>query len=382
MSSSMLFRHAELHTGEMGGVVSDGALRVEEGTITHVGSTTESASWPAAKTIIDCGGAPLVPGYIDIHHHGGGGAAYDDGVDATQVALAEHRAHGTARSVLSFVTDDLGLMAEKIRAAARLVHEDPRVLGLHPEGPFLHPSHKGAHPEHLLTDPTSANMQVLVDAACGTLVQVTLAPEKAGGMESIALLRQEGVAAAVGHTSADYDTTKAAIAAGATILTHAFNGMTGIHHRAPGPVIAALQDERMWIEVINDTIHVHPAVVNSLFEQAAERIVLVTDAMSATCNPDGHYMLGTLEVEVERGIARLVDGGALAGSTLTMDHAVANAVRAVGVPLDVAVAAATSHPARAIGMGDRFGLLAPGYPADVLLLDEDTLLPREIFFCA
>ncbi|PRQ11853.1 N-acetylglucosamine-6-phosphate deacetylase [Corynebacterium sp. 13CS0277] len=380
MSASTLFRHATLLTGRAGEVRDQGALRTEGGIITHVGTTEEAAAWPAAERIVDCGGAPLVPGYIDIHHHGGGGAAYDDGVEAARVALRQHRAHGTARSVLSFVTDDLDVMVKRIRAAADLVEEDPRVLGLHPEGPFLHPSHKGAHPEHLLRDPLPEATGRLLEAARGTLVQMTLAPERAGGQDTIALLRQAGVAAAVGHTSADYDTARAAFDAGATILTHAFNGMNGIHHRAPGPVIAALGDERVWLEVINDTIHVHPAVVRSLFEQAPERIVLVTDAMSATCHPDGHYMLGTLEVDVADGVARLSDGGALAGSTLTMDRAVANAVRAVGVPLDVAVAAATSHPARAIGVEDRFGLLAPGYPADVLLLDEDTLLPREIYF--
>ncbi|APT85612.1 N-acetylglucosamine-6-phosphate deacetylase [Corynebacterium aquilae] len=377
---STTYTGATIVTGEIGGLINAGCLRTEDGRITHVGTSDDAANWPASDTTIDLAGKPLVPGYIDIHHHGGGGAAYDDGLEATAIALAQHRKHGTARSVLSFVTAELDDILDNIRNAATLVKSDSRVLGLHPEGPFLHPSHKGAHPEALLRDPLPEATQKMLDAADGTLVQVTLAPEREGGIESVKLLAEHGVCAAVGHTSADYDTTRAAIDAGATILTHAFNGMNGIHHRAPGPVTAALRDERMWLEVINDTIHVHPAVVRSLFEEAPERVILVTDAMSATCNPDGHYMLGTLEVEVKDGVARLVEGHSLAGSTLTMDKAVANAITRVGVPVDVAVAAATSHPALAIGMEDQFGVLAPGYPADLLVLDPATFLPERIIF--
>ncbi|MCK7638262.1 N-acetylglucosamine-6-phosphate deacetylase [Corynebacterium sp. P7202] len=378
--STLIIHSATLYDGSIGGTTDDGALRIEDGTITHVGTTGDSRTWPSdGAEIIDAGGAPVVPGYIDVHHHGGGGVAFDDGPEATVRALAEHAAHGTTRAVLSYVTDSLDLMEKRIRDGAAIVRDNPRVIGLHPEGPFLDPGHKGAHPEHELKDPTDENVRRLLDAGEGTIVQMTIAPERNNGTEAVRMLVDNGVVAAVGHTDASYETAREAFDNGATQLTHAFNGMNGIHHRAPGPVVAALRDDRVWIEIINDGIHVHPQVVRSLFLEAPQRVVLVTDAMSATCNPDGDYMLGQLKVKVRDGIARLAEGGSLAGSTLTMDLAVANAVRKVGVPLDVAVAAATGHAARCIRMDDRFGRLAVGYPGDVLILDAETLLPTRIW---
>lgn len=332
-----------------------------------------------ADSVIDAKGAPVTPGYIDIHHHGGAGYAYDEGLAAAKKSLDAHYNHGTTRSLLSLVTGSVPAMTQRITDLSPLVDADPRVLGLHLEGPFLHPDFKGAHPEALLRDPETAAVAQLLHAADGRVRQVTLAPERQHAPEAIALLKAAGVHVAVGHTSADFEQANAAFAAGANILTHAFNGMRGIHHRAPGPVIAALRDESVWLEIINDGIHVHPAVVRSLFLEAPERVVLVTDAMAAACNPDGAYMLGELEVDVRDGVARLHHGGSLAGSTLTMDHAVARAVREVGVSLQLAVAAATSHPAQAIGLGEKFGRIAPGYPADLLILDPETLLPTTIF---
>ncbi|MEZ2122575.1 N-acetylglucosamine-6-phosphate deacetylase [Corynebacterium sp. CCM 9203] len=378
--SPLIIHSATIYDGTIGGTVADGALRIADGVITHVGTTAESHDWPSGGAeIIDAQGAPVVPGYIDVHHHGGGGVAYDDGPEATTTALAKHAAHGTTRAVLSYVTDSLDLMEQRIREGAEIVRTNPRVLGLHPEGPFLDPGHKGAHPLHELKDPTDDNVRRILDAGEGTIVQMTIAPERENGTEAVKLLVNNGVVAAVGHTNASYETAREAFDNGATQLTHAFNGMNGIHHRAPGPVIAALRDERVWVEVINDGIHVHPQVVRSLFLEAPERVVLVTDAMSATCNPDGDYMLGQLKVKVRDGVARLAEGDSLAGSTLTMDRAVANAVHEVGVPLDVAVAAATGHAARCIGVDTRYGRIAAGYPGDVLILNSESLLPTRIW---
>lgn len=331
-----------------------------------------------ADTTIDAKQAPVVPGYIDIHHHGGAGGAYDEGIAAARKSLDAHYAHGTTRSLLSLVTGSVPTMAQRITELNPLVDEDPRVLGLHLEGPFLHPDFKGAHPESLLRDPQPDALGTLIHAAAGRIRQVTLAPERAGADAAITWLTQRGIHVAIGHTSASFEQAHTAFTAGADILTHAFNGMQGIHHRAPGPVIAALRHPRVWLEIINDGIHVHPAVVRSLFLEAPERIVLVTDAMAAACNPDGDYMLGELAVSVEDGVARLKDGKSLAGSTLTMDQAVARAVHEAGMSLEIAVAAATSHPAAAIGLADQFGRIAPGYPADILILDPTNLMPHTI----
>lgn len=377
--SELALRTCTLYDGEIGGVHPTTTVVVRDGVIAEPLPDHDFDAESFTGEIIDAAGSPVVPGYIDIHCHGAGGVAYDEGVDAIPRILSEHGKHGTTRAVMSFVTAGVDDLEERIRAAAAVVRTNPRLLGIHPEGPFLHPEHKGAHPEHLLRDPDKASIQRLIDAAGGTLKQFTLAPEREGGIEAVRALVAAGVTASVGHTSTDFETAKEAFDAGARILTHAFNGMRGIHHRAPGPVIAALRDERVWLEVINDGIHVHPAVVKSLFTEAPERIILITDAMAATCNPDGDYMLGELEVTVEDGVARLTEGGSLAGSTLTMDQAVANAVTREDMSLDVAVAAATSHPARAIGEGEHYGRIAAGYPADILVLDSATFLPKQIF---
>ncbi len=369
--------NATLYRGDGSKPLSDATIIFNEAGIIFAGETREAPGVEESECI-DAFGAPVCPGYIDIHHHGAAGHAYDDGAEAAKAALAAHRLHGTTRSVLSLVTGDIDKVEQRIRDLVPLVKNDPLVLGLHPEGPCLHPDHKGAHPEHLLRDPEPTIVERLIEAGEGTVKQFTLAPERTGGLDSCALLAKRGVAAAVGHTSATFEQAQQAFVNGASILTHAFNGMKGIHHRAPGPVIAALRDKNVWIEVINDGIHVHPAVVRSLFLEAPERIVLVTDSMSAACNPDGEYMLGDLPVIVTDGKAMLKEGNSLAGSTLTMDYAVSNAVKNVGVPLEIAIAAATHQPAKAIGMGDQYGLLDPNYPADLLILDPSTLLPTTI----
>jgi N-acetylglucosamine-6-phosphate deacetylase len=312
-------------------------------------------------------GALLAPGFIDIHGHGGAGESYDDGPDAIRTARALHRAHGTTRAVISLVTAPLEVMERRASMVADLAATDADILGSHLEGPFLDPAHKGAHDETLLRAPDLAAVQRLLDAGRGTVRQVTLAPELPGGLDAIRLVVAAGAAAAVGHTGADFTSAHAAFEAGATILTHAFNAMPGLHHRHPGPVAAAASDPRVTLEVIADGVHLHPQVVPIAFAAAPGRIALVTDAMAAAGHADGRYELGSLGVDVTDGVARLAVGGAIAGSTLTQDAALRRAVEA-GVRLADAVAALTSTPARAIGRGDDLGSLAAGFTADAVLL--------------
>ena len=205
----------------------------------------------------------------------------------------------------------------------------------------------------------------------GTLRQVTLAPELPGGMDAIHALSAAGVAVAVGHTAADYDQALAAFDAGASILTHAFNAMPGLHHRAPGPVAAATRSPGVTLEIVNDGVHVHPEVVRMAFAAAPGRVALITDAMAAAGSADGDYRLGGLDVEVREGVARLAAGGSIAGSTLTLDDALRRAVLEVGIPVAEAVRAVTSTPAAAVGRGGDLGRLLPGYAADAVLLDAD-----------
>jgi N-acetylglucosamine-6-phosphate deacetylase len=190
-------------------------------------------------------------------------------------------------------------------------------------------------------------------------------------MDAVRAFSASGVAVAVGHTGADYDQALAAFDAGAGILTHAFNAMPGLHHRAPGPVAAAARTPGVTLEIVNDGVHVHPEVVRMAFASAPGRMALVTDAMAAAGSADGDYILGSLSVEVRDGVARLAGGGSIAGSTLTLDDALRRAVREVGIPVAEAVTALTATPAAAIGRGGDLGRLRPGYAADAVLLDAD-----------
>lgn len=320
-------------------------------------------------------GAYLAPGFIDIHGHGGGGFAFDDGPLAVAAARAMHRAHGTTRAVISLVTAPVADLVTRAAMVADLAATDETILGSHLEGPFLAVSHKGAHDPGLLRDPDARTLDALLNAGRGTVRQVTVAPELAGGLDAVRRIVASGAAAAVGHTAADLDTTRRAFDAGASVLTHAFNGMRGIHHRAPGPVVAALEDERVILELVADGVHLHPAVLRLAIDAAPGRIALITDAMAAAGAGGGRYTLGALEVVVSDGVARLARDGTIAGSTLTQDAAVRRVVRECGMPLAAAIAGVTVVPARAIGRDD-LGRLAPGYPADAVLLSADLEVQR------
>lgn len=351
-----------------GEVTDDAWVAFADGVVLRAGTGEE---WRALRAgdAIDAAGAYLTPGFVDIHGHGGGGGTYDHGLDAIAAARAVHLARGTTRAVLSLVTASIDDLAAQVGMIADLSERDATILGSHLEGPFLDPGHKGAHTESLLRAPDEAAVARLVEAGRGTVRQVTLAPELPGGLAATAQFVAAGVAVAVGHTNATEAEASAAFDAGATLLTHAFNAMPGIHHRAPGPVIAAMRDERVTLELIADGIHVHPDVIALAFAGAPGRIALITDAMGAAGEPDGAYELGGLAVTVTDGVARLDEGGAIAGSTLTQDAAL-RLVVAGGLPLADAVAALTSVPARAIGLAGRYGSLRPGAAADAVLLDD------------
>lgn len=321
-------------------------------------------------TVTDAASRRLTPGFIDLHCHGAGGASVEDGVDAIETVLAVHVAHGTTRSVLSLVTASVESLAARLETIGRAAASDPRVLGAHLEGPFLDHEFRGAHDPAQLRDADAASVERLLEAANGCLRQVTIAPEHPGARDAIARFTDAGVAAAVGHTGADFDTALAAFDAGASILTHAFNGMRGIHHRAPGPVVAAMHADHVTLEIINDGVHVHPDVVRLAFAGAPGRVALVTDAMAAAGAADGEYVLGSLQVIVAGGVARLLEGGSIAGSTLTQDEALRRAVD-TGIPLAEALGALTEVPAAAIGRASELGRLEPGYAADAVLLGDD-----------
>ncbi|MFG2452404.1 N-acetylglucosamine-6-phosphate deacetylase [Streptomyces sp. NPDC048512] len=332
-------------------------------------------SAPADADVVDLSGHWLVPGFVDIHNHGGGGASFTSGtVEDVLKGIHTHRLHGTTTVVASTVTGDMDGLAQRAGLLSELA-EQGDLAGIHFEGPFISPCRKGAHSEELLRDPDPADVRKLIDAARGHAKMVTLATELPGGLDSVRLLAEHGVIAAIGHTDATYEQTQAAIDAGATVATHLFNAMPPLGHRAPGPIAALLEDERVTVELINDGTHLHPASLELAFHHAgAGRVALITDAMDAAGFGDGRYMLGPLEVEVADGVARLVEGGSIAGSTLTLDRAFQRAVTADRLPVDDVVEAISANPARLLGLYDRKGSLEPGKDADLVVLDADFAL--------
>ncbi|MBP2458836.1 N-acetylglucosamine-6-phosphate deacetylase [Clavibacter michiganensis] len=347
------------------GTTADAWILLDGDAIAAVGSGRDAP--PAGRTV-DLRDATLVPGSIDLHVHGGAGGAHDDGADGIRAAVALHRRHGTTRSVLSLVANPVPDLVRSLGAIREAMSADPTVLGAHLEGPFLSPHAAGAHAHEHLVDPTPARIEALLAAGDGVLRQVTIAPELDGALDAIRRLVDAGVVAAVGHTTCSGDVARAAFDAGATVLTHAFNAMPGIHHREPGPIMAAVADERVTLELILDGVHVAPSVAGLLFGAAPGRVALITDAMAATGSADGRYRLGSLDADVRDGVARLAGTDTIAGSTLTQDAALRIAVREVGIALPDAVAALTAVPARALGLQDRHGLLRAGSAADVVAL--------------
>lgn len=348
-------------------------MTVDAGVITATGSGTPPPSGPHAGSAdtVDLAGRWLVPGFIDLHGHGGGGHSFDGSAADIRSALAVHRAHGTTRSVISLVTAPLAELHSSLGTIADLVADDPLILGSHLEGPFLSAGNRGAHDPSFLRSPEPAEVEALIGAGRGTLRQLTIAPELTGAFEAMDVLVEAGVAVAIGHTEVSFDLARRAFDRGARILTHAFNAMPGIHHRAPGPVIAAFQDERVVLELILDGKHVHQAVAMLAFEAAPDRIALITDAMAAAGSVDGDYMLGSLNVTVRDGLATVSGTSTIAGSTLTQDSAFRRAMQDVRVSPRRAIAALTQVPARALGLDHRLGLLAPGYVADAVALDHE-----------
>ena len=321
---------------------------------------------------IDLTGHWLVPGFVDIHNHGGGGASFTSGTpDDVVTGIHTHRLHGTTTLVASTVTGDMDFLTHRAGLLSELA-EQGDIAGIHFEGPFISPCRKGAHSEELLRDPDPAEVRKLIDAARGHATMVTLATELPGGIDSVRLLADHGVIAAIGHTDATYEQTVEAIEAGATVATHLFNAMPPLGHREPGPIAALLEDERVTVELINDGTHLHPAALQLAFRHAgADRVAFITDAMDAAGFGDGRYMLGPLEVEVADGVARLVEGGSIAGSTLTLDRAFKRAVTIDRLPVEDVVAALSANPAKLLGRYDRIGSLEPGKDADLVLLDAE-----------
>lgn len=329
----------------------------------------------AATAGVRAGPPWILPGFVDIHVHGGGGHTFTTGdPDAARGAAAFHLAHGTTTLLASLVSAPFELMLAATEALAPLAVEGI-IAGVHHEGPYLSATRCGAQNPTALRDPSRAELEPLLSAGRGTVRMMTVAPERPGATEAIRLLTDRGVVAAIGHTDASYEQALEAVAAGARVATHLFNGMRPPHHRDPGPVYALLGASPVVCELVADGFHLHDGTLAFATSVArADRVALVTDALSAAGMPDGEYSLGGMPVVVSGRAARLAgpdgSGGTIAGSTLTMDAALRRAV-AVGVSIVDAAAMAATTPARVIGLAGTAGALVRGMRADLVVLDAD-----------
>ncbi|WP_406318782.1 N-acetylglucosamine-6-phosphate deacetylase [Streptosporangium sp. NBC_01639] len=345
--------------------VHGGWLTIEDGRITHVGQ----GSAPGQGH--DLAGRYVVPGFVDIHNHGGAGGSFPTGDPDEAVRIAAlHARHGTTTLMASLVTATLDDLARATAALADLC-QDGLLAGIHFEGPYISRARCGAHDPALLRDPSPREFADLLKAGRGHVRMLTIAAELPGALDTIGEAVANDVIAALGHSDATYEQTLAGIDAGGSVATHLYNAMPPLHHRDPGPIAALLEDDRVTIELINDGVHLHPAMMRLAYDVAGpSRTALITDAMAAAGMGDGVYGLGPMKVNVTGGVARLAEGGSIAGSTLTMDVAFRRSVQEVGLSLPEAAEVASLTPARVIGLAGLLGSVSVGKQADLVVLDD------------
>lgn len=380
----MIIQNGLVHTITNG--FQPNTIYIEE---THFATTTSDTQ------ILDASGCYVIPGLVDVHFHGCDGADFSDGTVESLETIAHYELlHGITAICPATMTLPEERLVRICQTAAHFSKTQKfkpmaDLVGIHLEGPFISPAKKGAQKEEYICPPSEALYERLQNASDGLIRLITMTPEDFSRTPSdpsdpernaaLDFIRKysDQVHISVGHTTADYALAKEAFQSGADHLTHLFNAMLSFHHREPGPVGAAFEQEHVFVEMICDGVHLHPVVVNAMFRLfGAERIVFVSDSMRATGLPDGHYELGEQPVTVRGALATLSDG-TIAASVSDLMTCVKKAV-SMGIPLDTAVTCASYHPARSIGISDYYGSISAGKLADCVLLDQESLEIRAV----
>ncbi|MWP62454.1 N-acetylglucosamine-6-phosphate deacetylase [Gilliamella sp. Pas-s25] len=314
----------------------------------------------------------VLPALIDTHIHGAMGA---DTMDATHESLNTISCFLAQHGVGAFLATTVTESHEKIEAALVQVKNSIKqgvagatLLGSYLEGPFFTAIHKGAHPEELLHGLDRTLIERWLKLAEGTLKCIALAPEYPESLSIIKWLCSKKIRVMLGHTNADYQTTKLALSAGASGVVHCYNGMSGLNHRAPGVVGAALTLDNCQTEIIVDGHHVHPAAVAIAHKCCGKNLLLITDAMRATGMPNGNYYLGKLLVHMQDNVVQTNNGG-LAGSALTLDCAVNNFAKFTNICFEQAWLHGSYYPAKALGIDHDLGSITANKRANLVLLD-------------
>lgn len=373
-------------------IIVDGAIVIQNDQIMWVGEAPGAAAAGWGEAIVSAESPTddryIMPGLVDVHCHGGGGASFPDVTNEAEImqAVMEHRRHGTTTLVASLVTAS----PEVLRERAMLLTEvcaTGELAGIHFEGPFVAPGHCGAQDPAFIQAPNPALARELMIVTRGYTVSMTLAPEgkRAIGSGSVVeTLIENGAIPSFGHTDCDAATMREALRfarerlalnplrrSGRATATHLFNGMPTFHHRNPGPIMEFLADATgggVILEIIGDGIHVHPDAIHAVYEIVGrDSIVFVTDAMAAAGMPDGRYRLGSQDVTVSGGVARLTGSDTVAGGTARLIDVLRTSVKA-GIPLMDAVYCASTQGAKILG-DSTIGELAAGKRADILITD-------------
>jgi N-acetylglucosamine-6-phosphate deacetylase len=330
---------------------------------------------PSIEQTIDYGDNYITPGLIDLHLHGALGRDVIDGDVEGLQAIAGHQARcgvtGFVPTTLSASLSSILAAVGSVKAAARLALPS-EILGIHLEGPFLNPKKRGAQNPEFIKPINSEDLTALANASRDLKTIITVAPEFGDNLSRIPELRARGLTVSIGHTEAAYELALQSFELGITHATHLYNAMSGFLPREPGVIGAVLDADGVTAEIIADGIHVHPASLRiAVRQKGAARTCLITDSMNATGLGDGEYRVGNLNVVLRDGQARLVEGGALAGSVLTLNRAVGNILQWTGVSISDAVNMASLTPARVLGLERELGSIEKGKLANLSVFDRD-----------
>ena len=345
----------------------------DEGRITYAGPATEV---PPGAEITEASGLTLAPGFIDLHVHGGGGFSLAT-KDSSEIASYSRWviSRGVTGFLATIFASDFDEALAFVGAAGYVSDWQPEggaaILGINLEGPFVNPKRRGALPKAWVRAPSPAELAALSNASDGSIKLMTLAPELPGAEELQQSALEDWITVAVGHTDATYEEARRAFGAGASHVTHAYNGMRPFHHRDPGPVLAAIDSPHVTLELISDGVHLHPATVRAIVRAAgSDRIALVSDAVPPAGSDGGVFRVGDQDARLT-GDRVLLPDGTIAGGAATMGGIVRNMVEWGAASLAEAVRMASTVPARVLGLSDRKGRLAPGFDADLVALDNN-----------
>lgn len=362
-------------------------LETDGGIISNIAEM--GALFPGSSHVMhNFGPCYICPGFIDIHVHGSGGADVMDGLPESLEKMAEWLAKGgTTGFLATTMSAPREMLAGAVKNAASLGSgraRGARVLGVHLEGPFLNPQKKGAQKKEYLRLPSVDELKEYIEAGSGAVRMITMAPELPGSTEVIKYARSNGLVVSLGHSGASITRVAEACDMGLTHVSHAFNAMTGFHHREPGTTGAIMSMKRLTVDVIADGHHVHPSIIKILVRaKGIQNTIAITDCISGGGMGDGIYKLGGQRVTVRDGTT-LLDDGTIAGSTISMAAAVKVLVEQVGLDLGEAVQMVSANPARLLGL-DTKGALVTGNDADIVVLDHEfrvlmTIVEGEIVY--